>query len=109
MWNYFKLTVWAIFWLMLLVVMIPFRKKRDNCLTWAQRKQDNEGGYLVIRWCRTSKVRWLRWPHFLWMSDNDEHCLQHYIPKEHAHTEKLLPRPWFDGVIKYGDKDKDEN
>lgn len=91
MWSYFKLTIWAIIWLLLWIFVAPFRKGRHNCLTWAQHKQDTEGGYLVIRWCRTNKVRWIKWPHFLWLDKKHADLLEHCIPKEDEHTEKSLP------------------
>ena len=108
MWSYFKITCWAVVWLMIWIFISPIRKSRDNCLTWAMEKYDNEGGYLVIRWCRSSKYNWFRWPHFLWLDEKHHHHLEHVIPKENAHSEKAIPCPWFESKIKYGDDDDDE-
>lgn len=109
MWSYFKITVWAVVWLMIWFFIAPFRKKRHNCLTWAMRKYDRQGGYLVIRWCRTNRFKFLRWPHFLWLDEKYHHHLKHCIPRENEHTEKTLPDPWFKSCIKKGDDDDDEN
>ena len=103
MWSYFKITIWAILWLLTWIFIAPWRGNKDNCLTWAMDKYDREGGYLVIRWCRTSKWKWLKWPHFLWLAEEDHHRLIHCIPKENEHTEKRIPHPWFEGKIKHGD------
>lgn len=108
MWSYARITVWAIVWLIIWFFIVPFRRKRDNCLTWAMRKYDEEGGYLVIRWARTSRWKWLRWPHFLWLPPDKHKELQHCIPKEDAHTEKSVPTPWFDSEIKQGDEEDDK-
>jgi hypothetical protein len=107
MWSYFKLTIWAILWLLLWVVIAPFRGSKDNCLTWAMRKHDEEGGYLVIRWCRTNKFRWIKWPHFMWLDKKHHKHLKHCIPKEDATTDKFIPHPWFHGRIKKGDSKED--
>lgn len=107
MWSYFKITVWAVLWLIIWIFIAPFRKKRDNCLTWAMRKYDEEGGYLVIRWCRTNRFRWIKWPHFLWLPASEHKKLEHCIPKENEHTEKTIPCPWFESYIKKGDADEE--
>lgn len=107
MWSYFKITIWAVLWLLIWIFIAPFRKKRDNCLTWAMKKYDNEGGYLVIRWCRTNRVRWIKWPHFLWMDAKHHDKLEHCIPTKNEHSEKTFPNPWFDSYIKKGDKEED--
>jgi len=106
MWSYFKITLWAIIWLFVWLVVFPFRKNRDNCLTWAMKKFDEEEGYLVIRWCRSSKYKWLRWPHFLWLSKEHHEILQHCIPKEETTNKKIFPQPWFNGYVKQGDEDE---
>lgn len=105
MWSYFKISVWAIVWLVLWILFAPIRKKRDNCLTWAMKKCDNDGGYLVIRWNRTSKFKLLRWPHFLWLNPKQHQNLESWQPLEDTHSEKIFPLPWFDGHIKKGDND----
>lgn len=108
MWSYFKLTVWAVLWLWLLAFFFIFtRKGRDNCLSWAMRKHDEDGGYIVIRWCRSNKVRWLNWPHFLWLDKKHGEHLMHYVPVEKDHDEKFVPHPWFKGHIKKGDNESD--
>ena len=113
MWSYFKITVWANIWLTLWFVIFAFKRKgRDNCLSWAMKKYDKEGGYLVIRFSRSNRVRWLKWPHFLWLDSKYEKNLKHYVPIEDEHAEKTIPHPWFNGRVKQGDTDEnktDEN
>lgn len=109
MWSYAKLTFWACFWFALWIIVAPIRHGRDNCLTYALRKWDEEGGYLVIRWCRSNKVRWIQWPHFLHLSyKHGERFLEHAVPKEKEHDEQLLPHPWFEPKVKVGDKRRDD-
>ena len=110
MWSYAKMTLWAVVWLLLWIFLLPFRRGRENCLTWAMKKQDKQGGYLVIRWCRTNRVKGLKWPHFLWMDDKHSDKLEHFIPDEDEHSEKVVPMPWFKGSARKGDKeDHNEN
>lgn len=105
MWSYFKLTSWACFWFVLWLVFAPFRYGRDNCLTYALKKWQTSGGYLCIRWCRSNKVRWIQWPHFLWLDEkHGERFLQHAVPIKKEHDEQFVPHPWFEPKIKVGDK-----
>ena len=110
--SYFRLAVWTVFWLVAWPVTLPFKKPgQHNCLTWALRQIDKNDGYLVIRWCRSSAISWLRWPHFLYLEAKHHEHLHHFVPKTDEHTKKLIPDPWFTGYIKDGDPkdDKDEN
>lgn len=111
MYSYFKLTVWAVVWLIIWFVVLPLRRGRENCLTYAVQRWDKEGGYLVIRWCRSNKSRWLVWPHFLWIDSKYHRFMEHAVPVEKEHDEKLVPAPWFAPKIKHGDKrgEVDEN
>lgn len=110
MWSYAKLTFWAFAWIVLWIVFLPFRRGRDNCLTWAIDKWDNDGGYLVIRWCRTSKYKWFTWPHFMWISDEvGQKYVQHLIPPPDHCRMRAVPCPWFDGEVVTGDKNAHEN
>lgn len=110
MFDYFKLTAWAVFWFVMWILFAVVRKGRDNCLTWALRKQQKEGGYLVIRWCRTNRIKWLKWPHFLYLSNEHNEVLQHYIPVRDEKKRKYFPHPWFEGRIKQSDsEDGEEN
>jgi len=103
-WNYFRLAVWGNIWLILWVLSLPFRRQRDNCLTWALKKQEEEGGYIVIRWARTNKVwDWAKHPHFGWLPEDFHVGTQHYVPHELISNENLIPSLWFDGKVKQGD------
>ena len=107
MWNYFRLACWANIWLILWLFSLPFRKGRDNCLTWAMRKQREEGGYVIVRWARTDKVLdFLKHPHFGWLPDDFHVCTQHYVPDEYVPNEGIIPAVWFDGQVKQGDGDE---
>ncbi len=107
MWSFAKLLLWGFFWFWAWAITLPFKKKHeDNCLTYALKKWDDQGGdngYLVIRWCRSNKVRWIRWPHFLWLDSSFDRVLEHYVPKEEEDTERTIPKPWFDGRVVYND------
>ena len=105
MWSFFKMIVWGIMWFFVGTITLFFAKRnQNNCLVWAMEKMDDEGGYLVIRWCRSSKWNWLRWPHFLWLEEKHHEHLQHYVPDDHGNSEKSIPEPWFNGHVKHGDK-----
>lgn len=104
MWYYFRLTVWACIWLVAWTVTFPFRRGRDNCLTWAMRQIEENGGYLVIRLSDTDRVpSVLRHPHFGWMPLENEEDAYHYVPKKGT-NEKAIPAIWFDGVVEKGDR-----
>jgi len=98
--NFAMLVLWAIIGLLVWVVTAPFRRGRDNCLTWALRQQRQKGGYVVIRWGRSG---WWRHPHFGWMPEEFHVGTQHYVPAEDEANEKTIPDFWFDGVVKQGD------
>lgn len=95
MWSYTKLILWGAGWLCLWTIFLIRRKERDNCLTWAVEKWDEQGGYLVIRWCRHNKLTWIKWPHFLWLDSKHEDLLEHVVPKEGVMERQFLPHPWF--------------
>jgi len=97
MWSFIKLGGWVIIWSILWVFLVPFRRGRHNCLTWAVEKWDDDGGYLVIRWCRSNKKQWIKWPHFMWMSEKHWKNVEHLIPLPEDEAKHSLPRPWFDG------------
>lgn len=81
---------------------------KTNCLAWAWRRwRLNPGSYLVIRWTRHNRWRWLRWPHFLWRPKN---CPHHQRPCPHMLSfvpddpQPLgLPPLTFYGHVKAGD------
>lgn len=76
-------------------------------MTWAFKQWDHSGGYLVIRWCRSYKYEWLRWPHFLWLPGDKHQELEHVIPNDDtALTKKTIPQPWFHPVRVKGDDGK---
>lgn len=111
MFSYLKLTTWAVVWLFLWIFFLPIRKGRENCLTYALRRWDQDGGYLVIRWCRSNKVTWLKWPHFMWIDEkHGARFVEHAVPIKDEDTLKYVPRPWFNPKIKKGDgKEVEEN
>jgi hypothetical protein len=72
-------------------------------MTWAVNKFDTEGGYLVIRWCRSSRHS-IKWPHFLWLPADKHQYLQHVVPKDSDVMEKrFIPSPWFEPQKLQGD------
>lgn len=102
--SYTKVLIWGIIWLFVWIISTPFRHRRDNCLSWAIEKWERDGGYLVIRWCRTSKHSWMTWPHFLWLPEDKHHDLQHAIPvEEQDDDERLVPKLWFNPRFIQGD------
>lgn len=100
--SYLKLLAWGILWGLAWIVSCPWRQGRDNCLTWAVKKWQHEGGYLVIRWCRHNTVKWVSWPHFLWLDEKHHHHLEHRLPIE-PDSGHFLPAAWFDGQNVVGD------
>lgn len=110
-----RLIFWGALWLTAWVFTTLLRKvtkkpRLDNCLTWSLRRWDEEGGYLVIRWGRSARYSWMRWPHFLWLPEDQNEQLRHFLPRDEKHDEVLLPAPWFEGYIQKGDpKDISEN
>lgn len=106
MWSYFKLIAWGVAWFVAWAVTFPWRRGRENCLTWAVNKWDKEGGYLVIRWCRHNKFPFVKWPHFLWLEEKHHNHLEHVIPKEGIGEYHILPNPWFEPEHKKGDSHK---
>lgn len=102
MWSYCKIIIWGVIWLLVWIICTPFRHKRDNCLTWAIEKWEQEGGYLVIRWCRTGKF--IAWPHFLWLPEQKHRHLQHAIPVEEEDDDlRTVPKVWFNCRLIQGD------
>jgi len=103
-----RLLVWGALWVVAwiattLVRTLQKRPRMDNCLTWAIRKWDRDGGYLVIRWCRSAKYSWMRWPHFLWLSSDDHLHLRHLMPKQDDQHTRIVPKMWFEGKVRVGD------
>lgn len=92
---------WGLVFFILYIPLLVTRKNRDNCLTWALRKWDHEGGYLVIRWARSNRSRWILWPHFLWLHPEKHHHLEHVISEKEE--EHLIPEVWFEPVHIKGD------
>ena len=115
MWAFFKLMVWGIVWLATwpsVTVYRYFAKKPriDNCFTWAIRQwqDDNSGnGYLVIRWCRSNKTPFIRWPHFLYLEEQHHQSLRHFVPKIEDQEFKLFPEAFFEGKVVTGDREDD--
>lgn len=110
MWTFVKIVIWGIVWYPCWLLTLPLRKNKDNCLIWALNKFDNEGGYLVIRWCRSNKFPAIKWPHFLWLPAEHHQHLEHIVPSgETGGEEHKLPVPWFDPEWRQGDDKRDEN
>lgn len=104
MWSFFKLVMWGLTWFLAWILTLPLKKAdEDNCLTYALNKWDTEGGYLVIRWCRSNKFKWIRWPHFLWLDQSFDRVVEHYVPVEDDSRPQVVPKPWFKGRIVYND------
>lgn len=104
MWSYIKVIVWGTIWLLVWIIMVPLRGNRQNCLSWAIEKWDQEGGYLVMRWCRSNRSQWIMWPHFLWLPEDKHHQLEHVIPvPEQDDAAQIVPKVWFDHVHMVGD------
>ena len=109
MWSFIKLVVWGLIWAPAWIVTTIIRRiakkpKLDNCLSWAARRWSEEGGYLVIRWCRSSKIAWFKWPHFLWLPADEHDELRHFIPRTEDQGMRFFPDAWFEGKIQKGDR-----
>lgn len=102
MWAYLRLSVWCLFWaFMWPIASLWKRAGQENCLTWAFRRwQERPDGYIVIRWSRSNKYEWMRWPHFLFIDPgNDDHMI-HLLPKDANDIDKhMVPAMWFDGEV----------
>ena len=115
MWSFVQILIWGIFWAITGPIVAFARRcgkkpRRDNCLTWAVRRWDQEGGYIVLRWSRGNKYKWLRWVHFLWLPADKHQDLVHFIPKVDDQYFKALPEMYFDGKVRKGDnEDEIEN
>ena len=108
--TFVRLLLWGIMWLPAWIITIAVRSiyrkpKVDNCLSWSIRKWDTHGGYLVIRWCQSNKLKFLRWPHFMWLPAQYHQELRHYIPKSEDSNKHMFPAPFFEGKIQRGDDD----
>jgi hypothetical protein len=98
-----KLLFWGLLWIVIGTITSPFKKKgHENCLTWAMKKWEQEDGYLVIRWCRSSNHNF-KWPHFLWLPLDKHQDLQHVVPSIDNPQKKSIPEPWFDPKHLQGD------
>lgn len=112
MFEYWRLVVWSQIWFWIWLFTQAIKPKcKENCLTWALKKWASDDYYLVIRWCRSSRFRHLRWPHFLLLPAKHHKYLIHFVPKEKVDEKTYLPSLWFDGKLKRGDppEDVDEN
>lgn len=110
--GFFKLLFWMNLWAVTYIVTYPFKpsKHGDNCLTYALRRWAKDDGYLVIRWCRSNMISWVKWPHFLWLDSTNHQNLHHLIPDDDSSSRKhLIPDLWFKGHTKNGDDEDNEN
>ncbi len=103
--SYLRLALWAILWSIVWPIMKIVKKKGEhNCLTWAFNEWEEKEGYLVIRWCRSRRFRWIRWPHFLFLDQEHHDLLRHYMPNDVSKINKrLIPDLWFEGTERLGD------
>lgn len=111
MWTFIQLLIWGIIWAPAWIVTIIIRhitkKPRvDNCLSWAVRRWEDEGGYLVIRWCRSNKISWIQWPHFLWLPPDKHQEVRHFLPKTDDQELHYFPDAWFEGKVQKGDDEE---
>ncbi len=107
--SYLRLALWILFWTIIWPIMQLFRKDgQHNCVTWALKEwEDKEDGYIVIRWCRSSRFKWLRWPHLLYLDQEHNDKLRHFLPSSSKIDKKIVPAIWFDGTERIGDPSKD--
>ena len=110
--SFLKLVLWGLVWAPAwgFTVMARYFKKSprlDNCLTWALRRWEEEGGYLCIRWCRSNRIEKINWPHFLWLPPDKHQELRHFVPLSEDQGPRFLPDAWFEGKVQKGD-DEDE-
>lgn len=100
-----KLMFWFVMWIPTWLLTYRLKKPgQENCMTWAIKKWDQDGGYLVVRWCRSSRHEWFKWPHFLWLPEDKHQDLQHVIPIDFTLLDKKhIPSPWFDPQERSGD------
>jgi hypothetical protein len=45
----------------------------------------------------------MRWPHFLWLSEEHHEELKHFLPRVDDMDLHYLPAPWFEGRVQKGD------
>jgi len=78
---------------------------RGNCLIFAACKWWSGGGYLCMRMSRVKPdnrwLRWLKWPHFLWVKSLDGIPIQQMVPAAPQRGWRLLFHPlWFEGYVR---------
>lgn len=82
---------------------------KSNCISWAVNRVKSHGGYLVVRWTRMNKWKWIRWPHVLWLpkvcpKDGEPCCgLKSFVPN-HKPVVIIPPLRNFEGQVKDGDE-----
>lgn len=109
--SFLFLMIWGALWMLTWPVVTAYRyllkrPRADNCFTWAIRRWHDEDGYLVIRWCRSSKTS-IKWPHFLWLPiDKSEHVM-HFLPKKEDQGTSFFPDVFFEGKVITGDNKKE--
>lgn len=103
MWSYVKLILWGAAFCVVWMITQPLRRGKHNCVTWAVDRWNRDGGYLVIRWSRHNTIKWIAWPHFLWLDDKYHVFLEHLVPVKDDNSDHILPSPWFEGKYMAGD------
>lgn len=75
---------------------------RSNCAFFAGSRFLARGGYMLIRWTRFARFRWLRFPHLLWAPEIGALPVEHFIPL--SPRPRWLPPPLFLGRIAHVDQ-----
>lgn len=110
--SFLKLMLWGLIWIITWPLVTVYRNiarkpRLDNCFTWAIREWDQHPeGYLVIRWCRSSKTP-IKWPHFLFLNVEDHSEVRHFMPLKSQQRVKFIPEAFFEGKIQKGDPKQD--
>lgn len=113
--SFFLLIVWGLIWLLTWPTVTLYRwiarkPRLDNCFTWAIRRwNEEEDSYLVIRWARVNTIKWLRWPHFMWLAKEHNKELKHFLPLSWNQDYHMFPKAFFEGKVVTGDDEEDEH
>lgn len=107
--SFYRVAMWCLFWAVVWPIALLWKKAtQENCLTWAFKQWDEKPeGYIVIRWSRSNKYPWMKWPHFLFIDPGNDKDMRHLLPKNATDLEKhTVPAVWFEGTITERDQKK---
>jgi hypothetical protein len=84
---------------------------KSNCLFYVLKKYNIDQGYIVIRFTYWNKLKWFKWPHFLWLPNI---CPEKNIPCPYFQSfspiglkiKRVMPPPLFDGEVHFGDEER---